>query len=140
MDIISLEELETLDPTTKIVELPALTAKLGKPVNVRIQRISPLDLLKLYNIPMDEINAIAASGDDGQGYGDLVEEQMKTFDVDDYQNMVSSVMTKGIVEPEPSERFIKKIEADSVYLFGQIMEFTSPKENAEATARFRKDE
>jgi len=136
--ILSMGEINTKSPTTKIVTLPDLSAEIGEPVRAKISKIAPEDLLSLYDFPMDEVNrAIATSEDSEKEISKMASEQWEAFSLADQLKMIRSLVLKSLVEPTPPEEFMARLTIkDLNFIGGEIIELSNPKKDAEAAGRF----
>ena len=124
------------DISTKVVRLPATSDVAGKDVFVKIRGLTPMDLVRAINFPMDEINRLVADQADADTFQKTVAEHVATFSVEDMVEMLEATARAGLVEPDPKSGDVKKLSRDFEFLFHEISAMTMPARAAEIRARF----
>jgi len=140
VQIASIEELEGLDPfKSSTVICPNLSAIAGKAIAVRIRAVQPMDLFKVSNFPLAELHQMTEDGASEGDFSAAMKEHLKAFGEDDMEHMIKQTLAACVVEPEPTPKALRNLEADAEYLFAKIMEKTTPKEVAEPAGDFREE-
>lgn len=136
--IVMWDELAEFDPVrTKVVNCPALSKKLGREINVVIRAIGPMDLVRAFNFPLDEMNKMVFEDTTGEDWTKAMTEHAVAIGVDEMVKGIEKTILIALVEPTPDEAQIKKLMPDYEAIFGEICSFTMPMEAAADGAAFR---
>lgn len=140
LEVSSIEDIEGLDPfRAKKVVCPNLSQIAGKAIVIRVRPLQPMDLFKVSNFPLAELHRMTDEGADGTEFQKAMQEHLTAFEEDDLQKMVKEVLAVCVVEPEPTAKLLRNLEADAEHIFGRVMSLTTPAEVAEAAATFREE-
>jgi hypothetical protein len=130
---------DVVDTSTKVVRIPKTSEAAGRDVFVRIRGLTPVDLLKALNFPLDEINRLVSEEAEEGAFKKAMAEHVQTFSVDDLFAMLDATVRVGLVEPDPKTGDLRKLSRDFEFLFEQIVALTIPGGDAASRARFRDD-
>jgi len=106
---------------------------------VKIRALGPMELVKAYNFPLNEINAMSEAGAGPDDFQAAMKEHTDTFDLADLTKTVEATISAGLVEPDPADGDIKKLSRDFDFLFEQITALTVPSKAVDEAAAFRED-
>lgn len=130
---------ELSDVGTKVVTLPATSKVMGRDVSVRIRSLAPLELVRAYNFPMDEVNRMIEESEPAEKWAAAMREHANAFGIEDLQKTIESTVRLGLVDPSPTDGDLKKLSRDFNFLFREITSMTVPQDEAADGAAFRTD-
>lgn len=122
---------------SQVVLLPETSAAAGRDIFVKVRAIRPLELVRIMNFPMDEINQKIAANASAEEFATAFAEHASLMTADDLLNVLESTIRVGLVEPDPKSGDIQKLSRDFMTIFQAIVALTMPAEGVEAAARFR---
>lgn len=124
---------------TKEVVCPATSAAAGRDIVVRVRGVAPLELVKILNFPIGEIDAMVQRAAVADEFAKAIGEHVSVMTAEQMVGIMESTVRVGLVEPDPSTGDVRKLSRDFDVLFREIMALTIPKDDAAAAARFRDD-
>lgn len=124
-------------PFTAVLTLPDTSKRIGQAFIVRVKAIAPIELVKAYNFPLDEVNRLQESGGKDAVEAALNEHQ-QTLTPQEQYDAIKAVVKCGMVEPKPDDVNLDRIARDFVFIFNKIVELSKP-EDAESAATFHRD-
>lgn len=125
-----------------LVLLPGLSKVKGEDVYCRVRGIAPLELIKCYNIPLAEVDALAEADPTGEALHTAVKEQAAAMDPQEMLETVERVIHAGLVEPKPDsdQKMVDRLGEDVMVVFQAITERSTGSKEAVADAGdFRED-
>lgn len=122
---------------SQVVLLPETSAAAGREIFVKVRAIKPLELVRIMNFPMDEINAKVHANASAEEFAQSFAEHASLMTAEDLLSVLESTIRVGLVEPDPKAGDIQKLSQDWMTIFHAIVALTMPKEGTEAAARFR---
>lgn len=122
---------------SQIVLLPETSAAAGRDIFVKVRPIKPLELVRIMNFPMDEINAKIQQNASAEDFANSFAEHASLMTADDLLRILESTIAVGLVEPDPKSGDIQKLSRDWMTIFHAIVALTMPKDGMEAATRFR---
>jgi hypothetical protein len=138
--IASWDDLASIEAAgVEVMLLPETSAAAGRDVFVKVRAISPLELVRILNFPMDEINAMVQRDADVEEYAKALGEHSALMTAEDLLNVLESTIRVGLVEPDPASGDLKKLSRDFMAIFQKVVALTMPKDATAAAARFRPD-
>lgn len=125
--------------STAVIDLPILSAKLGRPLQAKIRAITIMELVKAIDFPMDEMNRLVAESKSGEDWTKAAHEHIETLDVQQLMKVMENTIAIGLISPDPKAGDIRKLEPDWGTIFTEICKLTSPPEALQQGAAFRTD-
>lgn len=122
-----------------ILRLPETSEVAGRDVFVKVRAIGPLELVRVLNFPMDEINAMTQRDADAEEYAKALGEHASLMTAEDLLSVMEKTVRAGLVEPDPKTGDLSKLSRDFTTIFRKVVELTMPSTAIEAAARFRPD-
>lgn len=123
----------------KAVVCPATSAAAGREIVVRVRGVAPLELVKILNFPIGEIDAMVQRAAGQDEFTKAIAEHCSILTAEQMVGIMESTVRVGLVDPDPATGDVRKLSRDFDVLFHAIMELTIPKDGAAAAARFRGD-
>lgn len=138
--IASWADLEAVDIAgTKEVVCPATSEVAGRAIIVRIRAIRPLELVRVLNFPMDEINAMVQRSANADEFETALKEHQSLMTAEQLEAVVIETVRAGLVEPDPATGDARRLSRDFAVLFREIMALTIPPGAVDTASRFRGD-
>jgi hypothetical protein len=136
--IASWDDLESIKGAgSRAVLLPETSAAAGREIFVKVREIKPLELVRIINFPMDEINAKIQANASADEFAKAFAEHVSVMTAEDLMSILESTIRVGLVEPDPKSGDIQKLSPDWMTIFREIVALTMPAEGMDAAARFR---
>lgn len=131
-------DLEAIE-TTQVITLPEMSKRIGHDFNVEIRAIDPMELVKAFNFPMDQINQLVHGGAEADEFNGKFAEFVQTMDADQMIKSMESAIRICMVNPNPAEGNLRMLINDYGFIFSAITKLTMPEVAVQQAADFRPD-
>ena len=119
-----------------LVKLPALSEQKGEDVFCKVRGLAPIELVKCYNMPLAEVDQLAADDPTGAKLQQALSEQVHAMDPQELLDTIERVIHAGLIEPKPDSdaKMVDRLGPDVMEVFRAIAERTTGAKEAVADA------